>query len=419
MLLRLLTSLMLSSITTTVNFPALLMEPYSGSDPDVGKSIEYMVTSKGYPFERHRVTTEDGYILEMHRIPHGRQACSVPCSRQPVFLMSGFLVASITFVLNSPRQSLGFVLADHGYDVWLGNVRGNTYGKNHRKFSNASREFWNFSFHEFGAYDGPAQIDHVLKQTKRDSLFYVGLSQGALMYFIMMSERPEYNAKVKAMAGLAPFRKMPNFKVPFLEVIATRGNGFLNGLYSSGVYEVMPRDFLAAKGARALCAFPSGRSVCAFLADFMFNMGHTHTNHSRYPVYMSHLPSGTSIKNMIHLSQLVISKNAQKYDYGPEGNREKYGQSDPPHYRLDNVANDIGIFWSRGDKFVPPEDVDELIRELGPRVKMKHFVDDPEYRHFHFGVGTVNHEAWHEELLEFLGRYSDHVRSMRLPAGTC
>ncbi|KAM7299948.1 lipase member J-like [Ixodes scapularis] len=152
------------------------------------------------------------------------------------------------------------------------------------------------------------------------------------------------------------------------------------------------------------------------------HLGHgpdTHTLtpiESRYPVYLSHLPAGTSIKNMIHLSQLVNSKNAQKYDYGPEGNREKYGQSDPPHYRLDNVANDIGIFWSRGDKFVPPEDVDELIRELGPRVKMKHFVDDPEYRHFHFGVGTVNHEAWHEELLEFLGRYSDPVRSMLLPA---
>lgn len=408
MLLRLVTSLMLSSVTTTINFPSLFMAPYSGSDPDVGRSIEHMVTSKGYPFERHRVTTEDGYILEMHRIPHGRRSCSVPCvSGQPVFLMSGFLVSSVVFVLNSPQQSLAFVLADHGYDVWLGNNRGSNYGKTHRRFDNASREFWNFSFHEFGVYDGPAQLDYVLKQTKRDSLLYVGLSQGALVYFVMMSERPEYNSKVKAMAGLAPFRKMPNFKAPFAQVVATHGNGFLDGLYSSGAYEVMPQDFLPAKAARTLCAFSSVRSACAFLASFLFNLGHVHTNHSRYPVYLSHLPAGTSMKNMIHFSQIVRSKNAQKYDYGPEGNQKMYGQPDPPHYKLENVANDIGVFWSRGDKFVPPEDVDELIRELGPRVKKKHFIDDPDYRHFHFGVGTVNPRVLHDDLLEFLGRYSD------------
>lgn len=27
----------------------------------------------GYPAEIHAVTTDDGYILEMHRIPHGKQ----------------------------------------------------------------------------------------------------------------------------------------------------------------------------------------------------------------------------------------------------------------------------------------------------------------------------------------------------------
>ena len=27
----------------------------------------------GYPAETHYATTEDGYILAMHRIPHGKQ----------------------------------------------------------------------------------------------------------------------------------------------------------------------------------------------------------------------------------------------------------------------------------------------------------------------------------------------------------
>ncbi len=31
-----------------------------------------LITSKGYPCENHYVTTEDGFILNMQRIPHGK-----------------------------------------------------------------------------------------------------------------------------------------------------------------------------------------------------------------------------------------------------------------------------------------------------------------------------------------------------------
>ena len=31
-----------------------------------------MIYEAGYPAETHTVVTEDGYILRMHRIPHGK-----------------------------------------------------------------------------------------------------------------------------------------------------------------------------------------------------------------------------------------------------------------------------------------------------------------------------------------------------------
>jgi len=39
---------------------------------------------------------------------------------------------------------VAFLLADQGYDVWLGNVRGNSYCRSHVKLSPRNRDFWQF-----------------------------------------------------------------------------------------------------------------------------------------------------------------------------------------------------------------------------------------------------------------------------------
>jgi len=37
-----------------------------------------------------------------------------------------------------------YVMADIGYDVWMGNSRGNTYSKRHINLTATRKEFWNF-----------------------------------------------------------------------------------------------------------------------------------------------------------------------------------------------------------------------------------------------------------------------------------
>lgn len=93
--------------------------------------------------------------------------------------------------------------------MWLTNARGNDYSKRHVKYHrNGTREerkkYWNFSWHEIGTMDLPATIDYILKKSNHSQLHYIGHSQGSTSFFVMASERPEYNEKISLMTAMAP-----------------------------------------------------------------------------------------------------------------------------------------------------------------------------------------------------------------------
>jgi len=63
-----------------------------------------------------------------------------------------------------PEFSAPFVMAQAGYDVWLGNNRGNKYSRMH-KYIDADKHhimFFDFSFETLAEYDVPAIIDYEL-----------------------------------------------------------------------------------------------------------------------------------------------------------------------------------------------------------------------------------------------------------------
>merc|ERR1719427_644011 len=215
----------------------------SGEERDIPvMTVPELVRYWGYPVEEHWVTTEDGYILGLHRIPHGRNDKASE-GRPVAYLQHALITSSALWTFGPPNKSLGFILADQGYDVWMGNSRGNPYSRNHTYLETCSdfrcAEFWDFDWHEGGLYDVTAGIDYALEHTKQDSVYYAGHSMGTTQYFVMLSQRPEYNTKIKVGAMMAPPVYMTHANNPIF-IISQLGGGIEYLYHLFGMYEFLP-----------------------------------------------------------------------------------------------------------------------------------------------------------------------------------
>ena len=70
-----------------------------------------IIEKAGYPIEIHTATTDDGYILEIHRIPHGSSNVKLDRDEvRPVVLVQHcILCSSADFVIPYPSKALGII----------------------------------------------------------------------------------------------------------------------------------------------------------------------------------------------------------------------------------------------------------------------------------------------------------------------
>lgn len=107
-------------------------------------AIEELLKDTKISAESHIVETEDGYLLEIFRLINPDFA--EKGTSKPVLLQHGFLDSADSWVVSGDDKALGIFLANRGYDVWLGNNRGNKYSLGHVKKNISRREYWDFSF---------------------------------------------------------------------------------------------------------------------------------------------------------------------------------------------------------------------------------------------------------------------------------
>lgn len=131
-------------------------------DPDFKNNFEEIVAENGFAMETHKITTDDGYINTVFRIPGTvGETQSQTSQKPPILFQHGILDSADAWVMNWPDVAPAFVAARAGYDVWLGNSRGNKYSMEHKSLDPKKKDYWMFSFEEMGDHDIPALLEYI------------------------------------------------------------------------------------------------------------------------------------------------------------------------------------------------------------------------------------------------------------------
>ncbi|XP_064094091.1 gastric triacylglycerol lipase-like isoform X1 [Macrobrachium nipponense] len=397
-----------------------------------------MIRARGYPAEVHHVVTDDGYILEVHRIPfHSRlnlkhsvqnevekpielqllntsartdheksSAGEITHRGDPkvVFLLHCFLCSSADFVMNDHDQALAFVMSNEGYDVWLGNMRGNIYGRRHTKFSPSDTQFWEFSIDTCARYDVPAMLQYVRTQTGVNQLNYIGHSMGNMLFFAMMSIHPHINSWIRAMAGMGPVAYMyhGHAQLGFLAPVTDK---LERSLAKKGQLEFMAPTNTTAMMVSGLCSETIFfRPICQLIVDMIAGPSSRNVDPVYLPVIAAHTPAGSSFRIFAHLLQFVRDRTFQAYDWGPTKNHQLYGSLRPTRLELSKVTVPVAGFWSSSDVLADPRDVARTLREVSNLV-LNHQVQHNSFNHMDFLWGENARSLVYKHIIDFFDQY--------------
>ncbi|XP_053607761.1 lipase 3-like [Plodia interpunctella] len=348
---------------------------------DAVLTVPAIVSRNGYNCETHTIISE-GYVLNIHRIPRSKNSGVI--SRKTILLQHGVFASSADWIFNGPGKGLAYVLADAGYDVWMSNIRGNRYSKEHLWWKSDSKEYWNFSWHDVAMHDVPAVIDYILKVKGSDTkITYIGHSMGTTILFTMLTVRPEYNDILNSAIALAPVVYMSDIKSPLKSFAPIASNvAYMQMLYGS--HEFIPKVSTLGEITKTCEAEHMDTMVCNNIVFYICGYDEAQFNKTLLPIFLAHLGTGTSWKTVVHFAQEIVSGGRYQYfDYGSYYNVEVYGTETPPEYDLSKVTLPITLFWAKNDLLSSEGDVRALLEKL-PDTTKSYLVPHPEFNHLDY-----------------------------------
>lgn len=345
-----------------------------------------------YSITEHYATTKDGYILkifnvklkknELKKLPEILQENS----KKQIVLQHPVLTSADNYFYNR-EKSIGFYQVNKGFDVWVGNNRGNKYSRkiseNVPESKKSYEKFFDFSFQEMAIYDQPAVYKYILEGYPVDQqIHYIGHSQGNAQMFagLLDEESSDYlNSKTAKLIAISPVVFLNHTNQQYVQLLLRFLQLSSKTIDWLGLTQILPGGCSDEKS-----------HFKEFVAWFC------HHNRYFYSVcnnivpgvpfseldnimdelvrVVNHNPSGTSIKSLLHFAQMANVPEDQykffKYNYGPEENLKKYGVVNPPEWDLTKMKVKTVLITGTDDYISSINDIKALYEKL-PQEKTK------------------------------------------------
>jgi pimeloyl-ACP methyl ester carboxylesterase len=274
---------------------------FASAPPQAAMNFTAYAESYGFVTETHTVTTVDGYILTLFRIPGAKNETAShlrtpdAASKPVMFFQHGFLDNADTWITNTPDITLGFQAVRAGFDCWFGNSRGTKYSRYNTRVSRDSAAFWEFTWQHMAEYDVPANFEYVLNYTKKEKLVYVGHSQGTIQMFAHLSEDPDFADKIGLFIAVAPVASVVHLRSKLINFLAE--TPFPESLEFLHLYDFLPYFGIPNTVFEACTIF---NKVCADVIQFVADIDINVDNVKQFPMILAHEPGGSSIRNLEH-----------------------------------------------------------------------------------------------------------------------
>ncbi|KAJ3091561.1 cholesterol esterase [Quaeritorhiza haematococci] len=227
----------------------------------------------------------------------------------------------------------------------------------HATLNVSSDEFWDFSLDALAQYDVPALVEHILKETNRPQVIYVGHSQGTAQMFMALSSNPKLNQQIAIFIALAPATYI-GLKFPTSFLISRSTVADYNLIF--GRRQFVPLMVQGRILVQRWFFVYLGDAILSFLLD----VDNRSWNPQFKKAYYSFTPLPVSAKMIRHWGVIAGSKTFRRYGDGTykakASKKDLENGRDPLEYNLRNIKAPVALFYGDEDRLCEGKAAEEM-----------------------------------------------------------
>jgi len=289
-------------------------------------------------FDQHTVTTSDGFSLNLQHLVRGFTAATPADNTKVVYLQHGLFDSSDTWLLNGPENSLPYMLANAGYDVWMGNSRGNQYSPTTES---------KFSWDEMASADLPAFLKTIREQTQAAKVALIGHSQGAVEILASLIDGHVLPTEVSGVVTLGAPAQLKNQRSKLFAILGKMRVDDLTKKIPSKIF------------TPTLGFFNSAIGNLGFPYDALFQFVFGPTKLLTGSNFHNHFPAPTSGQKLAHWVQSARTGRFQHFEANTLRDPAKAPAYDPAAIPANSVK--IATFIGGNDLLATKADIEGFL----------------------------------------------------------